>query len=106
MAHRLRRLIAAKQYVEETAILKFPNASRSYDARQRQVRFWAHDSALEILFFLDAAALFYLNPDTEADAAGLLATFDRNRPAIQTAAARIYGRHQRGSYTLTVSDFA
>ena len=87
-------------------MLNFPNASRSYDRRLRRVRFWAHDAALEIPFFLDAAVLFYLNPTTAADEAGLLKTFDLNRAAIQTAAARIYARNRRDSYTLMASDFA
>jgi Protein of unknown function (DUF1488) len=87
-------------------MLNFPNASRSYDSRQRRVRFWAHDAALEIPFFLDAAALVHLSPGTAADEAGMLATFDLNRRAIQTAAARVYARHQRGSYILMASDFA
>jgi hypothetical protein len=87
-------------------VLKFPNVSRSYDGRLRRVRFWAHDAALEIPFFLDAAVLFYLNPKTAVDEAGLLSTFDLNRAAIQSAAERVYARHQRGSYTLMASDFA
>jgi hypothetical protein len=88
------------------AVLNFPNASRSYDQRQRRVRFWAHDAALEIPFFLDAAALLFINPMTAVDEAGLLKTFDINRGAIESAAARVYRRHARGSYILMASDFA
>jgi hypothetical protein len=87
-------------------MLNFPNTSRSYDERLRRVRFWAHDAALEIPFFVDASALFQFNPQTATDEAGLLHTFDLNRAAIQNAAARVYTRHQRGSYTLMASDFA
>mgnify|MGYP001544479073 CR=1 FL=1 len=70
------------------------------------MRFWAHDEALEIQFFLDAAALVQLNPGTALDEAGLLSTFDRNRAAIEGAAARVYVRHYRGAYVLMASDFA
>jgi len=86
-------------------MLNFPNASRYYDPRQRHVRFWAHDSALEISFSLDTAALFQLDPGTQADEAGLLKTFDLNRTAIEKAATRAYTRHHRGIYTLIASDF-
>jgi hypothetical protein len=87
-------------------MLNFPNASRSYDSRQRRVRFWAHDSALEIQFFLDAAALLHLDPETQTDEAGLLRTFDLNRATIETAATRAYTRDSRGAYILMASDFA
>ena len=86
--------------------LAFPNVSRSYDARMRRVRFWAYDAALEIPFFLDTNALFHLNPWTSGDEVGLLRTFDVNREAINSAAARIYARHRRDFYTFVASDFA
>ena len=86
-------------------MLNFPNASRYYDARQRRVRFWAHDAALEVQFLVDAAALLHLDPGTGANEAGLLMTFDLNRPAIEIAAARAYKRHERDSYILVASDF-
>ena len=92
--------------VRRQEMLSFPNASRSYDERMRRIRFWAHDSALEIPFFLDVGALLHINPRTQKDEAGLLQTFDLNRPAIQDAAARIYARHRRDHYTLLASDFA
>lgn len=86
--------------------LNFPNESRSYDRRLRRIRFWAHDSALEIPFFVDASALHRLNPAATADdEAGSLNTFDLHREAIQRAAAKMYLQHRRGSYTLMASDF-
>ena len=42
--------------------LSFPNQSRSYDARQNCVRFWAYDQALEIPFFVNADALCGIDP--------------------------------------------
>ncbi len=85
--------------------LVFPNASRSYDERMRRVRFWAHDDAMEIPFFLEAAALLHLNPWTPGDEAGLLKTFDFNRAVIETTAARIYAQRRCAFYTLTTADF-
>jgi hypothetical protein len=86
--------------------LNFPNLSRSYDVRMRRVRFWAHDAALEVPFFVEVAALSFLNPWTADDEAGLLNTFDVNRAVIQTVAARTYARERRDSYTLKAADFA
>jgi len=84
--------------------LSFPNRSRSYDARQRCVRFWAYDESLEIPFFVEAEALSCIDPKATRDEAGLLGIFDRHRGRIFEAADRVYSRHGRGSYTLAVSD--
>ena len=35
--------------------LDFPNPSRSYDATERSIRFWGHDGALEVVFFIRRA---------------------------------------------------
>jgi len=32
--------------------LSFPNPSRSYDPIRGGVRFWGHDSAMEVIFFM------------------------------------------------------
>jgi len=87
------------------SMLTFPNTSRSYDERRRRMRFWAHDEALEIPFFLEASALFFLSPLTSCDEADLLKTFDLHRAAIQAAAARVYVRHRSQAYSLTAADF-
>ncbi|HJS62926.1 MAG TPA: DUF1488 domain-containing protein [Pseudolabrys sp.] len=84
--------------------LNFPNQSRSYDARQRCVRFWAYDEALEIPFFVEADALCHIDPKATKDEAGLLSVFDVHRGRICKAADRVYSRRRRGSYTLAVSD--
>ena len=84
--------------------LSFPNQSRSYDARQRCVRFWAYDESLEIPFFVEADALRRMDPKATLDEPGLLTTFDRHRGRIFKAANRIYSRRSRGSYTLAASD--
>ena len=84
--------------------LSFPNESRSYDARQRCVRFWAYDEALEIPFFVEAEALRHVDPKATIDEQGRLGAFDRHRARIFKAADRIYSRRRRGSYTLAASD--
>ena len=85
--------------------LSFPNECRSYDARQRCVRFWAYDEALEIPFFVEADALCRLDPSATRDEPGLLDAFDRCRSRIFKSADRVYARRRRkGSYTLAASD--
>ena len=84
--------------------LSFPNQSRSYDARQRCVRFWAYDESLEIPFFVEADALCRIDPKATLDEPGLLNAFDCHRGRIFEAAGRIYSRRRRGSYTLAAAD--
>ncbi len=84
--------------------LSFPNESRSYDARLRCVRLWAYDEALEIPFFVEAAALRQVDPKIAMDEQGLLNAFDRHRSRICKAADRVYARRTRGSYTLAAAD--
>jgi hypothetical protein len=85
--------------------LNFPNQSRSYDQRGNRVRFWGHDGAFEICFFVEQGALGQINPDVKRDEAGLLNAFDRNRSRILAVAAKLYSRFRRNSYTLLASDF-
>lgn len=84
--------------------LNFPNESRCFDAKRQCVRFWAHDHALEIAFFVEAAALHQLDPQGGRDEPGLLGAFDRHRERICAAAAKVYTRHRGGDYTLGVDD--
>ena len=86
--------------------LSFPNQSRSYDARKRCVRFWAHDASFEVPFFVAADALARIDPDATADEPGMLSAFDLNRDRIFAAAGRAYARDRRGSYTLSAADMA
>jgi len=83
--------------------LNFPNESRSYDATRHRIRFWAHDASLEICFFVeeDALRLTGGEPPTEDV---ILEAFDRRRGQILKAAARVYTRNSKDSYTLTTAD--
>lgn len=84
--------------------LSFPNQSRSFDSRGDRVRFWAYDQALEVPFFVEAAALCQIEPRASREEASLLDAFDRHRARICAAAAKIYVRHRAGSYTLAAAD--
>ena len=84
--------------------LCFPNRSRSYSSSRRCVRFWAHDEALEISFFVDADAFC---PSGIAEAwseNAILDAFDRHLDSIHAAALRVYARYGKASYILTAAD--
>jgi len=85
--------------------LIFPNQSRSYDATRRAVRFWGHDSAMEVSFFVTEDALKRISPGMRFDEAGLLGAFDENRELIYATATKVYARGRKGSYDLVSSDF-
>jgi len=85
--------------------LMFPNASRSYDATRRAVRFWGYDSAMEWSFFVTEDALKHIHPAMDRDEAGMLGAFDAHRDLVCAAAAKAYRREDRGSYELGVADF-
>ena len=81
-------------------MLNFPNQSRSYDAATDRIRFWGHDGALEITFFLQLNALFRLYPRTSNTEAGILAAFDAGWSRICQVASKAYARDRRSFYIL------
>ena len=85
--------------------LSFPNRSRSYDASGYRIRFWGHDGAMEVSFFLEEGAVFRFDPRTRRDEAGILQGFDANRLRILEVAAKAYARTRRNSYVLAAADF-
>jgi hypothetical protein len=86
-------------------MLNFPNASRSYDATRRCIRFWGYDGALEVSFFVEEAALMQIARGTPHGESSLLESFDENRERILRTACQVYQRRRKGSYELTASDF-
>jgi hypothetical protein len=86
--------------------LSFPNRSRSYDERRRQVRFLGHVGMASVPFRIDADALLMTQG---ADSAGedettCLAAFDTKRAIIEQAAARAYTSARKTVYVLTNED--
>jgi hypothetical protein len=88
-----------------TMVLSFPNKSRAFDATRRAVRFWGHDSAMEVAFFITEDALKRVEPQMRFDEAGLLRAFNSHRDLICATAAKVYKRRRKGSYDLVGSDF-
>lgn len=95
----------ARQQGPPAMTLNFPNASRSFDETRNLVRFWGYDSALEICFFVEAAALVKLMPESKNLDAGCLEAFDAARERIFEAARRVYVRGRSGPYLLAAADF-
>lgn len=85
--------------------LNFPNASRSYDERRDLVRFWGHDEALEVAFFVDVKALRALSPAMLNGEAGYLAAFDAALDRIHASARKVYSKSENDAYLLGESDF-
>lgn len=85
--------------------LSFPNQSRSFDATRRAVRFWGHDSAMEVSFFVTEDGLKRVVPEMRFDEASLLSAFDANRHLIYATAAKVYARGRKGSYDVVGADF-
>jgi len=85
--------------------LSFPNSGRSFDPERRRVRFWAHDRAMEVSFFVKASALLRLNPDTGSDEAAMLTTFDANRDRINAVAGKIHAFDRQGFMSLGPATF-
>lgn len=86
--------------------LRFPNPSRSYEPDHARVRFWGHDDAMEVSFFLDEDALFHLSPDTGSDEKAILQAFDANRARIMDAARKAYTGRLTHSFILGAANFS
>ena len=87
--------------------LNFPNLSRSYDAAGNRIRFWGHDGAIEVPFFVEVSALLRFFPETPPVESRILAAFDVLRDRIIAAAGKVYSpRHRRAFYVLAASDLS
>jgi hypothetical protein len=85
-------------------MLNFWNQARSYDATRGAVRFWGHDGALEVSFFVTDEALRHLQPGASKDETGALAAFGTHRDRVLGAAAKVYARGRKGSYEVVATD--
>lgn len=88
-------------------ILSFPNPSRNFDATTNGIRFWGYDRAIEVVFFVEAAALKKLCPDTSDLEGSLLKAFDTVTRQIHEVAEHVYVRGSKRLYAcrLAAEDF-
>ena len=86
--------------------LHFPNPSRSFDPDSSRVMFWGYDSAMEISFFLDVAALKRLYPEISNASPEYLKAFDTARDRIYEVADQVYcrGGGGKGTYAYVLAD--
>jgi hypothetical protein len=85
--------------------LIFPNFSRSYDTTGRRIRFWGHDTTMEVSLFIMDDALAKLDPKAGSGEGAMLATFDANRDRINATAANLHARDRQGFHVLEEGDF-
>jgi hypothetical protein len=89
--------------------LVFPNPSRSFDESGNRVRFCGYDRAIEVSFFVEAAALKRLCPGVGSPETGYLEAFDEARSRIHEVAGEVYERGGNGkgayAYVLGAVDF-
>ena len=83
--------------------LSFPNPSRSFDATGSRVCFWGYDRAIEVSFYVEAAALRRLCPEMSGVETGFLDAFDAARNRIHEVANKVYIGGGTGSYAYTLS---
>ena len=85
--------------------LAFPNSTRSYDAKNGCVRFIGYDGMFQIFFSVavDAVSEKRFEANQEEN---YLKAFDKSRTAIQTVAAKLYGRTRSNMYSITAADFS
>lgn len=85
--------------------LHFPNPIRRYDTARGCVCFWGSDSALEIAFEVELAALRSIDSSAGPGEASMLRAYDGHLATIREAAGAAYSRKRKSYHRLTASDF-
>ncbi len=82
--------------------IAFHNPTRTYDATVNCVRFSGHDSAIEVSFFVEIAALEKIHPEAIQLESEILDAFDAQIEKIHKAANKAY-KQNKGNYVCTLS---
>jgi hypothetical protein len=85
--------------------ISFPNEARSYDDKNRRVRFTGYDGMFEVKFYVAAEVLGCQKSHRNASEGDYLASFDALRPRILKAAASAYGKSRSSAITLDLGNF-
>ena len=84
--------------------LHFPNPIRRYDTARDCVCFWGSDSALEIAFEVEFAALRSIDSSAGPGEASMLLAYDEHLATIRKAAGAAYSRKRQSYHRLTAAD--
>lgn len=85
--------------------IRFPNEARSFDDKNRCVRFSGYDGMFEVKFYLAAEVLACEKSHRNARESDYLTSFDALRPRILKVAASAYSKAQTSAISLSLQDF-
>ncbi len=85
--------------------IRFPNEARSFDEKNRCVRFSGYDGMFEVKFYLATEVLACEKSHRNAAESDYLTSFDALRPRILKVAASAYSKAQTSTISLNLHDF-
>lgn len=85
--------------------ISFPNGARSFDNKNRCVRFIGYDGMFEIKFYLATEVLACEKSHRNASEDDYLTSFDALRPRILKAATFAYSKARSRDITLDLTHF-
>ncbi|MES5047293.1 DUF1488 domain-containing protein [Rhizobium nepotum] len=85
--------------------ISFPNEARSFDDKNRCVRFIGYDGMFEIKFYLATEVLACGKSHRNASEDDYLTSFDALRPRILKAATSAYSKARSSVITLDLTHF-
>lgn len=85
--------------------IRFPNEARSFDDKNRCVRFSGYDGMFEVKFYLATDVLACGKAHRHASESDYLTTFDASRRKILKVATNAYLSAQSNSISLSLRDF-
>ena len=85
--------------------ISFPNEARSFDDKNRCIRFTGYDGMFEIKFYLATEVLACEKSHRNASEDDYLTSFDALRPRILKAATSAYLKTRSSAITLDVAHF-
>lgn len=85
--------------------IRFLNEARSFDNKNRCVRFSGYDGMFEVKFYLATEVLACEKSHRNASESDYLTSFDALRPRILKVAASAYSKAQTSAISLSLQDF-
>lgn len=85
--------------------IRFPNEARSFDDKNRCIRFSGYDGMFEVKFYLANDVLACDKSHRDASESDYLTSFDALRPRILKVAASAYSKAQTSTISLSLQDF-